>query len=51
MFATRHIGDFNFTDKIAHCNVALLNIEPADPVDTGSFWVVKPQPPITLLSR
>jgi hypothetical protein len=41
MFATRHVGVFNFTDHPAHCNVALFRAEPPKPVDDGSFWVMK----------
>jgi hypothetical protein len=44
-FATRHIGTFDFRERIAHCNVALFTIEPADPVDNGTFWVLKPDLP------
>lgn len=41
MFATRHIGTFNFTDHVAHCNIALLADNPRDPIDDGNYWVIK----------
>jgi hypothetical protein len=44
LFATRHVGVFDFTERITHYNVALLEVEPSDPVDNGTFWVIDASP-------
>jgi len=40
IFATRHVGIFDFEKLIEHYNVAILSEPPADPVDNGTFWVL-----------
>lgn len=45
IFATRHVGVFNFTDRIAHYNAALSDVEPQVPVDNGRFWVIRDEIP------
>lgn len=45
LFATRHVGIFNFTDCIEHYNVALLTREPEEPEDNGTFWVMSEDTP------
>ena len=40
MFATRHIGIFDFDTQIEHYNVAILKTAPDDPADNGTFWVL-----------
>jgi hypothetical protein len=45
LFATRHVGVFDFSTAIEHHNVAILNTAPDDPVDDGTFWVLTEELP------
>lgn len=50
MFATRHIGIFDFDTQIEHYNVAILKTAPDDPSDNGTFWVLTEKLPDLIMA-
>lgn len=50
IFATRHLGTFDFHAQTEHFNVAILSAAPDDPVDSGTFWVLTEELPGLLMA-
>jgi hypothetical protein len=45
LFATRHVGVFDFDGQTEHYNVAIVKTAPDDPIDNGTFWVLTEELP------